>query len=185
MGTARRDLACLAAQAGKLAGQVRADSRACGPNWCARLAEFEPVHILAGGDAVMAEGPRDGRPCARTSRCTTSPTNDAWTRDHGPMFLVWPAGAAAGPGAIGATTPGAASIRRSISTSTCRPRSRELTGTPRFEPGIILEGGAIDTNGAGTVLTTEQCLLNPNRNPHLVASRHRALPGRLWLRRTM
>jgi agmatine deiminase len=33
-----------------------------------------------------------------------------------------------------------------------------------FEPGIVLEGGSIDVNGAGTVLTTEQCLLNKNRN---------------------
>ena len=41
-----------------------------------------------------------------------------------------------------------------------------MTGRRRFEPGIILEGGAIDSNGRGTILTTEQCLLNPNRNPH-------------------
>ena len=39
-----------------------------------------------------------------------------------------------------------------------------------FEPGIILEGGAIEVNGHGTVLTTEQCLLNPNRNPQLSLS---------------
>jgi agmatine deiminase len=37
----------------------------------------------------------------------------------------------------------------------------------RFRPGIVLEGGSIDVNGCGTVLTTEQCLLNRNRNPSL------------------
>jgi hypothetical protein len=40
-------------------------------------------------------------------------------------------------------------------------------GLPRFDGGMILEGGSIDVNGAGAVLTTEQCLLNENRNPEL------------------
>src|SRR6185295_5432370 len=38
---------------------------------------------------------------------------------------------------------------------------------PVFNPGIIMEGGAVDFNGAGTILTTESCLLNKNRNPGL------------------
>ena len=40
-----------------------------------------------------------------------------------------------------------------------------------FEPGVILEGGAIESNGRKTLLTTEQCLLNPNRNKELDRSR--------------
>ncbi len=41
---------------------------------------------------------------------------------------------------------------------------------PIFEPGMVLEGGSIEVNATGTVLTTEQCLLNKNRNPHLSRS---------------
>src|SRR5271155_1407893 len=41
------------------------------------------------------------------------------------------------------------------------------TGLRIFEPGIVLEGGSIDANGRGSLLTTEQCLLNKNRNPEL------------------
>jgi agmatine deiminase len=43
-------------------------------------------------------------------------------------------------------------------------RIADLTGLRVFRPGVVLEGGSIDVNGSGTILTTEQCLLNPNRN---------------------
>ena len=43
----------------------------------------------------------------------------------------------------------------------------DALGLPLFEPGMILEGGSIDVNGAGDLLTTEACLLHPNRNPGL------------------
>ncbi len=43
-------------------------------------------------------------------------------------------------------------------------------GVEAFRPGVVLEGGSIDVNGAGVVLTTRQCLLNPNRNPSLSAA---------------
>jgi agmatine deiminase len=46
-------------------------------------------------------------------------------------------------------------------------RLESVLKVPRFEPGIVMEGGSIEVNGAGCVLTTEQCLLNANRNPHL------------------
>jgi agmatine deiminase len=65
----------------------------------------------------------------------------------------------------------------------------EALGVPRFaEPGIVLEGGSIEVNGEGALLTTAQCLLNPNRNPTLTkADIERLLRGAfgvdeiLWL----
>ncbi len=60
---------------------------------------------------------------------------------------------------------------------------------PMFEAGIVLEGGSIEVNGRGAVLTTEQCLLNANRNPHLSRSQiedclkeHLNVQQVLWLK---
>ena len=127
------------------------------------LCEAEPVHILAGGEAVMEEA---RRLVGHLPRVTLHdiPTNDAWMRDHGPMFLVGRAGSEPalihwGYNAWGGKYPPYDQDQQ------VPRRLAELLAFRRFEPGIILEGGAVDVNGSGSLLTTEQCLLNPNRNP--------------------
>jgi agmatine deiminase len=128
------------------------------------LARVEPVHVLAGGSAVMSDA-RSYLGDARNVTLWDIPTNDAWCRDHGPTFLVndkaptvlidwdynaW--GAKYPPYDLDNAVPMEIASRR---------------GLRRFTPGIVLEGGAIETNGRGTLLTTPTCLLNPNRNPAL------------------
>lgn len=93
------------------------------------------------------------------------PTNDAWCRDHGAIFVRDGGGRLAavdcGFNAWGGKYP-PWDLDDAIPA-----RMAAALGLPRFEGGLILEGGSIDVNGAGTVLTTEQCLLNENRNPAL------------------
>lgn len=96
------------------------------------------------------------------------PTNDAWCRDHGPVFVTRESDGARqqlildwGYNAWGGKYP-PFDLDDAIPT-----RIGQELGIPVESPGIVLEGGSIDVNGAGTLLTTEQCLLNPNRNPHL------------------
>jgi agmatine deiminase len=97
------------------------------------------------------------------------PTNDAWCRDHGPIFIQRrvPTGGMEqaivdwGYNAWGGKYP-------PYDDDDVVPTriAREL-GLPVFSPGIVMEGGSLDVNGRGTLLTTESCLLNPNRNPGL------------------
>ena len=95
------------------------------------------------------------------------PTNDAWCRDHGPSFLI--RNNTDAPKAIvdwninawGGKYP-PYDLDDIIPTLIAKEMS-----LPLFYPNIIMEGGSVDFNGAGTVLTSKCCLLNPNRNPHL------------------
>lgn len=129
------------------------------------LARFEPVHILAGDGAVMTEA-RALVGSLPNVTLHAIPTNDAWCRDHGPTFLTSRVGAP--PALIDWQYNAWGGKYPPFDLDNDVPRRiAELQGRRRFEPGIILEGGAIDGNGLGAVLTTEACLLNPNRNPHL------------------
>ena len=129
------------------------------------LAQYEQVNILAGGDAVMDEARRlVGHVPGVTLHDIR--TNDAWARDHGPTFLsakqdLPPALVDWEYNAWGGKYPPFDADNR------VPEQIARLQGRRRFTPGIIMEGGAIDGNGCGTLLTTEQCLLNPNRNPGL------------------
>ncbi len=95
------------------------------------------------------------------------PTNDAWCRDHGPAFLLNKHDASKKAivdwnyNAWGNKYP-PYDLDDVIPTLI-----GEKMGLPVFNPGIIMEGGSVDFNGAGTVITSTACLLNPNRNPHL------------------
>lgn len=95
------------------------------------------------------------------------PTNDAWCRDHGPAFLVNPAAAQKkvivdwGYNAWGNKYP-PYDLDDVIPTLI-----GQYFDLPVFHPGIVMEGGSVEFNGKGTVMTSTACLLNPNRNPHL------------------
>ena len=129
------------------------------------LAEFEPVRILAGGEAVMAEA-RSMVGDVPNVTLHDIATNDVWARDHGPMFLSGPASLP--PALVDWEYNAWGGKYPPFDLDNAVPaRVAQLTGRRRFTPGIILEGGAIDGNGDGTLLTTEPCLLNPNRNPQL------------------
>ena len=95
------------------------------------------------------------------------PTNDAWCRDHGPAFLINPA--AATPKVLVKWNYNAWGEKyppHDLDNQIPIHIAKEL-GIPYFTPSIVMEGGSVEFNGKGTLLTSKACLLNPNRNPHL------------------
>jgi len=123
------------------------------------------------------------------------PTNDAWCRDHGPAFLIRKSDAGSQKpeekngihltSDIGHQT---SNIQHPTSDKVIVDWNYNAWGNkyppydlddiipsliakhfnlPVFYPGIIMEGGSVEFNGKGTLLTSTACLLNPNRNPHL------------------
>ncbi|WP_394339996.1 agmatine deiminase family protein [Methanoculleus sp. UBA208] len=91
---------------------------------------------------------------------------DVWFRDYGPAFLVNPrtGSLAMVNWMFNAWGEKYTELMGDTRIPLIMNRDLEL---PLFTPGIVLEGGSVEVNGCGTVITTEACLLNPNRNPHL------------------
>ena len=113
------------------------------------------------------------------------PYDDVWLRDSGPIFVGregrlrlvnWEFNGWGGKYDAATRQRGAA------------PRRRASWARPTVDTGVVLEGGSIEVNGAGCVLTTRQCLLSSTRNPSLSRSEIEALlaaylgtPRVLWL----
>ncbi len=137
----------------------------------AALAPHEEVHINV-ADADMAAGVRAlleplGVPSDRVF-FHYHPTNDAWCRDHGPIYLQRARDGRTEEAIVdwGYNAWGGKYPPFDLDDVIPSRIAAEL-GLPVFHPGIVMEGGALDVNGRGTLLTTESCLLNPNRNPEL------------------
>ncbi len=125
------------------------------------IAAFEPVALVAKA-ADMAE--------ARLStggkvQLIEAALDDSWARDIGPTFLSNGAGMLSGiqwqfNGWGGKYAP-------YTNDKNFASRVLTLAGAKFYEATLVAEGGALHSDGRGTVMTTEQCLLNPNRNPDL------------------
>lgn len=145
--------------------------------WPGRLAEVEAafVRLVAALDGrerveIAVEGPareEHVRGLLRDAGVEDAagfhhaPTDDAWVRDHGPVFVVGAADELAcvdfGFDAWGGKYPPwdrDAAIPAYVASA---------LGVRRFEADFVLEGGSVDGDGEGTVLTTTSCLLHPNR----------------------
>ena len=116
-------------------------------------------------------------------------TDDAWIRDFGPIFVVRDEddgrGRAVACHDFHFNTWGGKYEVRDKDDVVPQHMARKL-GVPIWVHDFVLEGGSIEVNGMGTVMTTEQCLLNPNRNPGLTRDKIEAqLHGALGTRHTV
>ncbi|HXG53596.1 MAG TPA: agmatine deiminase family protein [candidate division Zixibacteria bacterium] len=143
--------------------------RAAWATMAAALTPHERVCLLVNDAAEEADAAARLRAAGadgRNLRFFRIPTVDVWIRDYGPTFVL---GSGAAPLACndwifngwGGKYPGYErddSVAEAIASA---------LGVPVFRHPVVLEGGSFDVNGAGSCLTTEQCLLHPNRNPSM------------------
>jgi agmatine deiminase len=135
------------------------------------LVAREEVHINVAGPDMESDA-RDVLAAARVPVARVFfhhiPTNDAWCRDHGPIFIQADRATGRDQAIVdwGFNAWGGKYPPFDLDDVVPTRIGAEL-GLPVFAPGIVMEGGSLDVNGRGTLLTTESCLLNPNRNPGL------------------
>ncbi len=134
----------------------------------AAISRFEPVRINApaADHQAIAVACNRARAVPERLELFDHPHNDVWCRDHGPIFVKH-----GGTGEVAVTDWGFNAWGGKFPPwdldDAIPGRIATALGLRSFKGGMILEGGAIEVNGAGQLLTTEAVLLNPNRNPHL------------------
>jgi agmatine deiminase len=129
------------------------------------IAQFEPVTVGANSEQISnALQMLPGR-----VRVVEIASNDAWMRDCGPSFVVNDKGSVRGVdwdfNAWGGLVNGLYfpwDLDQAVA-----QKVLEIEGVDRYKAPLVLEGGSIHVDGQGTCLTTEECLLNPGRNPDL------------------
>ncbi|MBI4995248.1 agmatine deiminase family protein [Candidatus Peregrinibacteria bacterium] len=145
-------------------------------HWPGKFEKIPPVYakivnaLLEGGEEVFIcvndeEMERSARKILpQKVKFFQIPTNASWSRDHGPIFVRDKTGKLIIEdwifNAWGDQWP-------HDKDDIVPQKIAEQLKLPLVQPGIVLEGGSIDVNGKGLLLTTTQCLLNKNRNPHL------------------
>jgi agmatine deiminase len=123
------------------------------------IAAFEPVAMVAKPeDAEEARAALSGN-----VEIIELPIDDSWLRDNGPIFLLDGAGNRAAS-AFGFNAWGEKFTPYDEDARLARRLMRRWD-VPCYDPDMVLEGGSVHVDGAGLVITTEQCLLHPSRNP--------------------
>ena len=142
-------------------GDVLAEARQEYAAVARAIARFEPVTMVA----RPGQGAAASELCGDGVEVVELPIDDSWFRDSGPIFVLGPDGERAGVdfrfNSWGSKhSPWDADDRISA-------LLLDRLGVPRIASSMILEGGSVTVDGEGTLITTEQCLLHPNRNPGL------------------
>jgi agmatine deiminase len=131
------------------------------------ITDSEPLYLNCADEADRAWIERNvSREAQRKLILTEIPAVYPWCRDHGALFVVNDT-----TGEVAATTwrynAWGGKYPEAFPDTNIPAAMARLLGLPAFPGGMVLEGGSIDLNGCGSLLTTESCLLNPNRNPQL------------------
>jgi len=125
------------------------------------ISEFEPVTVIANEDTLE----ETKKMCGDFAEIIVIPHNDAWVRDNGPTFVF-----DKDKRLFGVNWKFNAWGEKYKPYDLDDKAAGEILsyyGVPKLDAPIVLEGGSIHVDGEGTLLTTEECLLNPNRNPSL------------------